>query len=49
VEIEYQKEGSEISEVEVVTGQANLNEEHKIEDMLIRIGDFLGSLGNEQE
>ncbi|MBY0097864.1 hypothetical protein [Mesobacillus maritimus] len=46
VELQYQKEGSEKSEVEIVTGQANLNEEHKIEDMLIRIGDFLGSLGN---
>ncbi|SEM77005.1 hypothetical protein SAMN05192533_105250 [Mesobacillus persicus] len=46
VEIQYQKEGSEKSEVEIVTGQANLNEEHKIEDMLIRIGDFMVSLGN---
>lgn len=46
VEIQYQKEGSEKTEVEVVTGQANLNDEHKIEDMLIRIGDFMGSLGN---
>jgi hypothetical protein len=45
VELEYQKEGSEKSEVEVVTGQANLNEEHKIEAMLIRMNDFLGSLG----
>ncbi|MGJ9460633.1 hypothetical protein [Oceanobacillus sp. CF4.6] len=46
VELQYQKEGSESSEVETVTGQANLNEEHKIEDMLIRIGDFLGFLIN---
>jgi hypothetical protein len=46
VELEYQKEGSGKSEVEIVTGQANLNDEHKIEDMLIHIGDFLGSLGN---
>jgi hypothetical protein len=45
VELEYQKDGSEKSEVEVVTGQANLNEEHKIEAMLIRMNDFLGSLG----
>jgi len=46
VELQYQKEDSEKSEVEIVTGQANLSEEHKIEDMLIRIGDFLGSLGS---
>ncbi|RKQ34660.1 hypothetical protein [Oceanobacillus halophilus] len=46
VELHYQKEGSENTEVEIVTGQANLNEDHKIENMLIRIGDFLGSLSN---
>lgn len=46
VELQYQKEGSEKSEVEIVTGQANLNEEHKIEDMEIRIGEFLASLVN---
>ncbi|ASK60716.1 hypothetical protein CFK37_00075 [Virgibacillus phasianinus] len=46
VELQYQKEGSEKSEVEIVTGEANLNEEHKIEDMLIRIDEFLGSLVN---
>ncbi|WP_047986288.1 hypothetical protein [Ornithinibacillus californiensis] len=44
VELQYQNEGSEKSEVELVTGEANLNEEHKVEVMLIRIGDFLGSL-----
>lgn len=36
MELQYQKEGSEKSEVQIVTGQANLNEEHKIEDILIR-------------
>lgn len=46
VELQYKKEGGEKSEVEIVTGQANLNEEHKIEDMLIRINDFLGSMAN---
>ncbi|MFJ5761940.1 hypothetical protein ACIQAA_23045 [Neobacillus sp. NPDC093182] len=46
VVLQYKKEGSEKSQVEIVTGQANLNEEHKIEDMLIRINDFLGSLDN---
>jgi len=46
IELQYQKAGSEKSEVEIVTGQANLNEEHKLEDMLIRIDDFLSSLGN---
>lgn len=44
VELQYQKEGSESSEVEMVTGQANLNENHKIERMVIRIGDFLRTL-----
>ncbi|MCL6571885.1 MAG: hypothetical protein K6T88_09415 [Bacillus sp. (in: Bacteria)] len=46
IELQYQKEGSENSEVVKVTGQANLNKEHKIEDMLIRMNDFLGSLHN---
>ncbi|ASN05266.1 hypothetical protein [Virgibacillus necropolis] len=46
VELQYQKEGSEKSEIETVTGQANLNEEHKIEVMEIRIGEFLASLVN---
>jgi hypothetical protein len=32
--------------MEIVTGQANLNEEHKIENMLIRLNDFWGSLEN---
>ncbi|RLL48454.1 hypothetical protein D8M04_04115 [Oceanobacillus piezotolerans] len=46
LELHYQKESSESLEVETVSGQANLNEEHKIEDILIRLGDFLGSLSN---
>jgi hypothetical protein len=40
VELQRQKDGSEKSEVEIVTGQANLNAEHKIEVMLIRIKDL---------
>jgi hypothetical protein len=48
VELQYQKEGRELWEVETVNGQANLTEEHKIEGMVIRIGDFLGSLENER-
>ncbi|SDN23067.1 hypothetical protein [Bacillus sp. OK048] len=35
VELQYQKEGSGKSDVEQVKGQANLNEEHKIEDIII--------------
>ncbi|WP_085993376.1 hypothetical protein [Oceanobacillus senegalensis] len=35
VEVAYRKEGSKHSEVGRIKGQANLNEEHKIEDMLI--------------
>ncbi|AXI08311.1 hypothetical protein CV093_05180 [Oceanobacillus sp. 143] len=45
-EIQYQKEGNESSEIETVTGQANLNEEHKIEVMLIRGEDLLATLNN---
>lgn len=41
VELQSQKEGSELSEVAIVDGQANLNEAHKIERMIIRVGDFL--------
>lgn len=40
VELQSQTEGSEKSEVKIVTGQANLNAEHKIEAMLIRIKDL---------
>ncbi|ASN06399.1 hypothetical protein [Virgibacillus necropolis] len=36
VELQYQKEGSESSEVEMVTGEANMSNEHKIEVMVIR-------------
>lgn len=46
VDLQYQNEDSEKSKVEVIIGQANLNEEHKIEDILIRIDALLGSLGN---
>lgn len=38
------KEGSELSEVETVNGEANLNEEHKIELMLIRMDGLWESL-----
>ncbi|MFD1849926.1 hypothetical protein [Oceanobacillus bengalensis] len=44
INLQYQKEGSEESEVEMVSGEANLNDEHKIEYMEIGIGDFLSSL-----
>ncbi|MFB4167906.1 hypothetical protein [Virgibacillus sp. JSM 102003] len=46
IELQYQKEGSESAEVETINGQANLNEDHKIEDMLIRVEDFMRSLSN---
>ncbi|MCJ0930618.1 hypothetical protein MST22_05575 [Virgibacillus halodenitrificans] len=46
VELSYQKEGNDSWQTETVTGQANVNENHKIEDMLIRIDDFLGELSN---
>ncbi|GAA0489616.1 hypothetical protein GCM10008986_14340 [Salinibacillus aidingensis] len=42
VQVEYQKDGSEQSEVGHLKGQANLNVDHKIEEMIIRnAGDFL--------
>ncbi|MEC1520723.1 hypothetical protein P9D43_01590 [Neobacillus niacini] len=44
VELQFQREGSEKSEVGIVTGQVNLTEEHKIEGMLIRTKDFWGSM-----
>jgi hypothetical protein len=40
VELQIQKEGSEKSKVEIVNGQANINENNKIEDMLIRTKDL---------
>ncbi|MDQ0970777.1 hypothetical protein QFZ31_000655 [Neobacillus niacini] len=40
IEVQLQKEGSEKSKIEIVNGQANLNDEHKIEDMLIRTKDL---------
>ncbi|WP_148629713.1 hypothetical protein [Bacillus sp. E214] len=46
VEIQLQKEGSESSKDQIVTGQANLNDEHKIETMLIRIEDLYKSMIN---
>ncbi|MGJ9459882.1 hypothetical protein [Oceanobacillus sp. CF4.6] len=46
VELQYQQVGRESSGVESVTGQANLNEEHKIEDILIRDGDFYNLIIN---
>ncbi|MEH7246835.1 hypothetical protein V7114_08660 [Neobacillus niacini] len=47
VELQFQKEGSEKSEAGIVTGQANLTEEHKIEGMLIRTKDFWSSRSKE--
>ncbi|MGM0941658.1 MAG: hypothetical protein ACQEWU_11945 [Bacillota bacterium] len=44
VEVLYQKEGSEKSDVEVVDGQANLNEDHKIERILIRLNDLWNAI-----
>jgi uncharacterized lipoprotein YehR (DUF1307 family) len=46
VELQLQKEGSEESKVEIVKGQANLTEEHKIEGMLIRVKDLSNSMIN---
>jgi hypothetical protein len=49
VELQFQKEGSEKSETGIVTGQANLTEEHKIEGMLIRTKDFWSSRSKESK
>jgi hypothetical protein len=49
VELQFQKEGSEKSEAGIVTGQANLTEEHKIEGMLIRTKDFWSSRSKESK
>lgn len=46
VELQLQKEGSEETKVEIVKGQANLTEEHKIEGMLIRHKDLSNSMIN---
>jgi hypothetical protein len=35
VELEYQKEGSELPETGMVEGQADLNEEYKIENIMV--------------
>jgi hypothetical protein len=40
VELQYQKEGSELWEVETVNGQANLTEDYKIEGMVKINGRF---------
>lgn len=40
VEVQYQKEGSESSEVTFLDGEANMNAEHKIERILFRDKDF---------
>jgi PBP1b-binding outer membrane lipoprotein LpoB len=47
VELQFQKEGSEKSETGIVTGQANLTDEHKIEGMLIRTKDFWRPMSKE--
>lgn len=46
VEIELQKEGIESSGNQTVTGQANLNDDHKIKAMLIRLEDLYKSMIN---
>ncbi|MER2057444.1 MAG: hypothetical protein ABTA16_01395 [Niallia sp.] len=43
IQLQYQKEGKESPEVKKITGQADLNDEHKIERMLIRVNDLWGS------
>jgi hypothetical protein len=49
VELQFQKEGSEKLETGLVTGQANLTEEHKIEGMVIRTKDFWSSMSKEMK
>ncbi len=46
IQLQYQKEGKESSEVKKITGQANLNEDFKIERILIRVNDLWGSFEN---
>jgi hypothetical protein len=46
IELQYQKEGQESPEGKKITGQADLNDEHKIERMLIRVNDLWGSFPN---
>ena len=46
IELELLKEGSEKLHVENVSGQANLNDEHKIEEMLIRTEELYKSMTN---
>ncbi|SLK33992.1 Uncharacterised protein [Mycobacteroides abscessus subsp. abscessus] len=43
IQLHYQKEGKESPEVKVITGQADLNDNHQIERMLIRVNDLWGS------
>ncbi|WP_400246766.1 hypothetical protein AB3U99_08035 [Niallia sp. JL1B1071] len=43
IQLQYRKEGKDLPEVKKITGQADLNDEHKIERMLIRINDLWGS------
>ncbi|WP_010650343.1 hypothetical protein [Oceanobacillus massiliensis] len=47
VELEYKKDGSKSSKIEMVDGGANLNEKHKIEDIDIRIDKVLQDIFNE--
>lgn len=46
VEVEYKKEGSDKSEIGILDGQANLNEEHKIELIRIRVKEFWSTFDN---
>ena len=49
VGLQFQKDGSEKLETGIVTGQANLTEEHKIEGMVIRTKDFWSSMSKEMK
>ncbi|SDQ07362.1 hypothetical protein [Virgibacillus salinus] len=46
MEVQLQKVGKELSEIQIVNGQANLSKEHKIEEILIRNEGVLKSLKN---
>jgi len=44
LDLQYQKNGANESEQGTVTGQANLNADHKIEDMVLQLEDFWSKL-----
>lgn len=43
VDLEYQKEGNQESKTEIVSGQASLNDKHKIKNMIIRLDELWSS------